>query len=79
MADYLIWSMRKHAWYRPDAQGYTDNVHEAGRYPREVVGSVITDALPGQLIPVDEVLAQNALADLQGESVTERLDTYRTY
>lgn len=76
---YLIWSTRRHRWYAPRCAGYVDNVVNAGRYAAAVVGGIILGALPGQLIPVDEALAQNALAELRGEVVTAKLDSYRNY
>lgn len=32
---YLIWSNEHRAWWRPQRQGYTSSIHEAGQYTRE--------------------------------------------
>lgn len=29
---YLLWSNKHQMWWRPDAQGYTDDEAQAGRY-----------------------------------------------
>jgi hypothetical protein len=76
---YLIWSTRKNAWYGPNCAGYTEQVSAAGRYERDALSAIVTGALPGQLIPVDAVLAQNALSELRGAEVTAQLDEYRSY
>ena len=78
-AKYLIWSARKHAWYGPNCAGYAPTPERAGRYAQCDIAGIVTDALPGQLIPVPESLALGTLAELQGEAVTERLDSYRNY
>lgn len=31
---FLIWSNKHHAWWRPSEHGYTDIIEEAGRYAR---------------------------------------------
>lgn len=76
---YLLWSMRKNAWYGPDCAGYTNDIARAGRYERAEAGDLAMNCLPGQLIPVDEQLAQNALDGLTGADVTARIDSYRGY
>ena len=78
-AKYLIWSARKHAWYGPNCAGYAPHVQYAGRYAQCDIGGIVTRALPGQLIAVPESLARDTLAELQGEAVTARLDSYRNY
>lgn len=29
---WLIWSIEHDQWWRPDWKGYTEHIHEAGRY-----------------------------------------------
>lgn len=45
---YLLWSGRHHAWWRPDACGYTEVASEAGRYSEaEAVRYVVASAQCG--------------------------------
>jgi hypothetical protein len=42
---YLIWSFEHHAWWRPERQGYTDNMADAGRYTAREAGEIVTASI----------------------------------
>jgi hypothetical protein len=41
---YLIWSNEHRAWWRPQRQGYTSSIHEAGQYSRENALKICSNA-----------------------------------
>ena len=59
---YVIWSFDHQAWWRPNRQGYTTKLAEAGRYSAEEAGQIVTDS-----IFLDEVAILEKLATSQGE------------
>lgn len=44
---YLVWSNEHGAWWRPNSQGYTKRVVNAGRYSREEAINIARDAHDG--------------------------------
>lgn len=44
---YLIWSNEHQLWWRPGSAGYTSNVEEAGRYPRDEALDIASGARDG--------------------------------
>jgi hypothetical protein len=45
---YLIWSNEHRAWWRPDRQGYTKRVADAGRYSEAEALEICANAIPGR-------------------------------
>lgn len=43
---YVIWSHEHRRWWRPNRQGYTSNLSEAGRYTKEEATEITLDVLP---------------------------------
>lgn len=43
---YVIWSHEHNRWWRPNRQGYTQNLDEAGRYTKEEASDITLDVLP---------------------------------
>ncbi len=41
MAEYWIWSNQHGAWWAPAKRGYTNLLHEAGRYPEYMVTEIL--------------------------------------
>lgn len=41
---YLIWSNEHNAWWRPNGNGYTKSIEEAGRYTFERAAEICRDA-----------------------------------
>ena len=57
---YLIWSWEHLAWWRPNGQGYTRDVEEAGRYTEgEAAQETVGHVPPGEEVAVDEWWATN--------------------
>lgn len=74
---YLIWSYRKRAWYAAGAAGYATSVAGAGRFDREDALRYVVHALPGQLVAVDEKLADMHFAGLDADGVEAKLGSWR--
>jgi hypothetical protein len=47
MADYLV--MKRGLYYRPNEQGYTASISEAGRYPEAVAVAIMESCDPGEI------------------------------
>ena len=45
MRDYVIWSFEHRAWWRPNSQGYTPHLDEAGRYTKDEAGDIVTSSV----------------------------------
>lgn len=45
MARYLIWSFEHQAWWRPNSNGYTTDLAQAGRYSQEEAGRIVTQSI----------------------------------
>lgn len=43
---YYIWSLEHEAWWRPERNGYTTDVNEAGLYTREQAADITLDVIP---------------------------------
>jgi hypothetical protein len=43
----LVWSVEHNAWWRPDGNGYTRRLSQAGRYDYRVALSICAKAVPG--------------------------------
>lgn len=55
---YLLWSNKHDAWWRPGAQGYTEDIAEAGEYTEaEAVARVKQSALHGDRAKVTLMVA----------------------
>ena len=54
---YLIWSFDNNGWWRPNRQGYTPMIEEAGRYGATEAGEIVTNS-----IFLDEVAIAESLA-----------------
>src|SRR5258705_490703 len=55
---YLLWSLQHTAWWKPNAQGYTGDRREAGRYTQaEAVEHVVNSAMCGVLSNVTCMVA----------------------
>lgn len=63
---FVIWSAEHNAWWRPDHNGYTSSLKDAGRYERDEAARIVRNAnvpLPERgflfvnevMIPVDLV------------------------
>jgi hypothetical protein len=59
---FVIWSFEHKRWWRPNSQGYTELLHEAGRYGSEEAGEIVTDS-----VFLDEVAILNRIANATGE------------
>jgi hypothetical protein len=47
---WLVWSNQKAMWWRANHSGYTQQIEEAGRYPRAVAEEIVRKATcDGQL------------------------------
>ena len=42
--EWLIWSDEHRAWWKPNENGYTENIREAGRYAFEDACRIVFDA-----------------------------------
>jgi len=42
--EYLIWSIEHTAWWGPNHLGYTQQLHEAGRYTRTQAIGIVEEA-----------------------------------
>lgn len=61
MTDYLIWSNQHRMWWRPNKQGYTEYIEEAGRYDREWAERIVSSAT------LDGALAEAKTNPVTGE------------
>ena len=67
---YLIWATDKRAWWRPDREGYTRVVGEAGDYSGEEVADILSnDMLNNQRVCHAGVLAANVMANRMSAEV----------
>ena len=41
---YLIWCYERGMWWKPNSNGYTTNLHEAGRYSEEEATQIVNNA-----------------------------------
>lgn len=41
---YRIWSFEHNAWWRPNGQGYTSHIEDAGTYEEKEAQSICDDA-----------------------------------
>ena len=54
----MIWSGEHKAWWRPDAAGYTDDIHAAGRWTMEEAESLTSQAGPEKKIKLIYVTSE---------------------
>lgn len=45
-AVFVIWSWEHHAWWRPNQQGYTEQLDEAGRYSHTEAANIVVGHIP---------------------------------
>jgi len=41
---FLVWSIEHDAWWRPAHYGYTRDIRDAGRYPRDEAREILKNA-----------------------------------
>jgi hypothetical protein len=41
---FLVWSIEHNAWWRPSHYGYTRDIRDAGRYPRDEARAIVNNA-----------------------------------
>jgi hypothetical protein len=88
---YVIWSIEHTAWWRPEWNGYTPSIRDAGRYEREEAARIVREAnihkfhecrIPIAAVDVAAVDNGQLLKDALEESVrlqshyAELLNTY---
>jgi hypothetical protein len=69
MGEYLIWSEKHGAWWRPYARGYTMRIVEAGRYTKERADAEVANSnsfggLGSVAIPVPDGLPDRVSVDV---------------
>lgn len=67
---YLIWSHEHDQWWRPNREGYTPRIEEAGRYTFDEVAEVVVPHIP----PGEEVAVDERVAPRWGEAVAAKLE-----
>lgn len=60
--DFVIWSHQHQQWWKPDRQGYTSNLLQAGLYTAEEAGDIVVDIIP----PGTEVAMRRIVAERHG-------------
>jgi hypothetical protein len=60
-AVWLVWSDEHGGWWRPNRQGYTRKIAEAGRYSESAVDTICREANYGPFFNECKVLAPEAL------------------
>lgn len=55
---FYIWSYEHQRWWRPQAEGYTSDITEAGLYTSQEAGEIFTDDVTMDDMPVLTQLAQ---------------------
>lgn len=56
---YFIWSFEHGAWWKPDRQGYTTNLSEAGRYEAGEAGDIMVADVEMNEVAVQENVLRN--------------------
>lgn len=73
---YYIWSHRRDQWWRPNEEGYTDSLGNAGEYSWEATADIVLSSLPGADIAVPVEMGKHRLSGSTAEVKLE-LDTLR--
>lgn len=54
---YVIWSFEHRRWWRPDSEGYTPDLREAGRYSKAEAGDIVTSSILLEEVAIYETFA----------------------
>lgn len=61
--DFVIWSWRHSQWWKAEHSGYTNYLHEAGRYTQGEAGEIHTSNGMGGNTALSEILAERIQND----------------
>lgn len=55
--NYVIWSFEHHAWWKPDREGYVEDVAQAGLYSAREAGDIVTTSIWNDEVAVYSLIA----------------------